>query len=519
MNPSALIYCRVSTAGQEADGTSLDTQEAACRAYAEQHGYAIGPVFREVYSGAEVFDRPELNRLRDAIRTGRYAAVIVYAIDRLTRAQGVTGYLLMEFERHGATLISVTDPLEETPAGRFILSAKEFAAEIEREKIAERSRRGKAALAAQGKLCHGSFSLYGYSIDPLTRCRVIYEPEAQVVRRIFRDAAAGVSRRAIARALTAEGVPLRAAGKITYREEAAKQNRSPCGAWAHQSVKGILANPSYKGVTSYLGQTLDATVTPALVSAGQWEAAQSRPGAGGPTGADATRNEQRPRLLRGLITCSRCGSRMRPDYKAGRNPRTGQTYPGHDYYRCSSAAMARGRCGAHSARADLVEHWVWAQIEALLRDPTRIAAEIERQRSAGPDVQAEEERAAAEQQIVALDRQQANLVDLAAQGDAMPLDVISAKLTTLSKQRAVCQSAAERATARIAQAEHSRQELVSLARYVERVARKLTRFGFEEKRLALEALGARVVADGKAWRLDCAVDLSQGVLATPWTRR
>ena len=40
-DPIAAIYGRVSTPGQEAEGISLDSQEAACRAYAAEHGYAV----------------------------------------------------------------------------------------------------------------------------------------------------------------------------------------------------------------------------------------------------------------------------------------------------------------------------------------------------------------------------------------------------------------------------------------------------------------------------------------------
>ena len=41
----AAIYVRVFTTAQSEEGTSLDTQETACRAHAAQLGYAIGPVF------------------------------------------------------------------------------------------------------------------------------------------------------------------------------------------------------------------------------------------------------------------------------------------------------------------------------------------------------------------------------------------------------------------------------------------------------------------------------------------
>ncbi len=69
---SALVYCRVSTQKQEEEGTSLDSQAAACIAHAEKLGYQIGRVTKEVYSGAELFDRPLLSRDRADIRAGMF---------------------------------------------------------------------------------------------------------------------------------------------------------------------------------------------------------------------------------------------------------------------------------------------------------------------------------------------------------------------------------------------------------------------------------------------------------------
>ena len=53
----ALVYCRVSTKGQE-DGTSLHTQAEACIKHAESLGYTVGKVTKEVFS--ELWDRPLL---------------------------------------------------------------------------------------------------------------------------------------------------------------------------------------------------------------------------------------------------------------------------------------------------------------------------------------------------------------------------------------------------------------------------------------------------------------------------
>src|SRR4029453_17613634 len=89
-SPAALkvaIYCRVSTVSQEEEGTSLDTQEARCRQYAIAKGYQIDEqhVYRETYSGAELWERPRLTLLRAALRQGAVQGIIAYAIDRLSR--------------------------------------------------------------------------------------------------------------------------------------------------------------------------------------------------------------------------------------------------------------------------------------------------------------------------------------------------------------------------------------------------------------------------------------------------
>ena len=47
----ALIYSRVSTDAQERDGTSLDTQERACREYAQAKGWVAAESIKDTASG------------------------------------------------------------------------------------------------------------------------------------------------------------------------------------------------------------------------------------------------------------------------------------------------------------------------------------------------------------------------------------------------------------------------------------------------------------------------------------
>src|SRR5262245_50545254 len=84
---TAAIYCRVSTTETEEEGTSLIKQEERGRRHADTQGYTIEEthVYREVYTGTELWERSQLTALRDTLRKGRVDVVIAYAIDRLSR--------------------------------------------------------------------------------------------------------------------------------------------------------------------------------------------------------------------------------------------------------------------------------------------------------------------------------------------------------------------------------------------------------------------------------------------------
>src|SRR3954469_19010910 len=135
------IYCRVSSAVQE-DGYSLSTQEAACRAWAAERGLTVASVAREVWSGGDRH-RPELDATLD--RLGPGDTLLCYALDRLSRSQVDTAILVDRIESAGASLALVTEDFEKSATGTFLRGAKAFAAELEREKIAERTGRGLRA--------------------------------------------------------------------------------------------------------------------------------------------------------------------------------------------------------------------------------------------------------------------------------------------------------------------------------------------------------------------------------------
>ena len=87
--------------------------------------------------------------------------ILSYAIDRLSRSQSHLAIIMDDAERHGCRVDFVSEKFEDTPVGRFILSAKSFAA-----KSSARNRRaqhqGHARGSNLGKLMPGCRPPYGY---------------------------------------------------------------------------------------------------------------------------------------------------------------------------------------------------------------------------------------------------------------------------------------------------------------------------------------------------------------------
>jgi site-specific DNA recombinase len=95
--------------------------------------------------------------------------------------------LFEEVQQADGRLEVVTEKFEDTAIGRFILAARAFMAEVEREKIAERTMRGKRERARHGRIPQAmGRGCYGYRYDERTGVRKIDEYQAEIIRRVFR---------------------------------------------------------------------------------------------------------------------------------------------------------------------------------------------------------------------------------------------------------------------------------------------------------------------------------------------
>jgi site-specific DNA recombinase len=81
-------------------------------------------------------ERPALKRLLANVEAGRIDAVIVYKVDRLSRSLLDFARLMALFEKHGVSLISVTQTFNSaTSMGRLTLNILLSFAEFERQII------------------------------------------------------------------------------------------------------------------------------------------------------------------------------------------------------------------------------------------------------------------------------------------------------------------------------------------------------------------------------------------------
>jgi DNA invertase Pin-like site-specific DNA recombinase len=166
------IYTRKSTEeGLEQDFNSLDAQREACAAFiqSQRHeGWTALPTQYDDggYSGGTL-ERPALQRLLNDIEAGRIDVVVVYKVDRLTRALSDFAKLVDVFDRLDVSFVSITQQFNTTTSmGRLTLNILLSFAQFERELIGERVRDKIAASKKKGMWMGGTVPL-GYDVrDP-----------------------------------------------------------------------------------------------------------------------------------------------------------------------------------------------------------------------------------------------------------------------------------------------------------------------------------------------------------------
>ncbi len=276
MSKETAIYVRVSTDEQADKGYSLPSQIEACQKFAEQEGFNVVALYQDDISGTKpISSRPEGGQLQREIELGHIKAVVVYQIDRLScdivdLLTSVRDWLRSGVEIYALDVGQVTSELD------IVLVIKGWQGSDERQKIRERTMRGRNAKARAGKAVGQGIAPYGYIYEKGEL--LVNELEAQAVRMIYdlyingSESGRIMGYPIIAKQLTETGIP------------------APRGAyWSMSAVYRILTVETYCGVLHYGRKMAKGGVlenrpvdehilikVPAIVSRETWELAQSK---------------------------------------------------------------------------------------------------------------------------------------------------------------------------------------------------------------------------------------------------
>lgn len=182
------VYTRKSTdEGLDQAFNSLDAQREACAAYiaSQVHeGWQLDPTLYDDggYSGGTM-ERPALKRLLADVESGQIQVIVIYKVDRLTRALSDFARIVEVLDRHGASFVSVTQAFNTTTSmGRLTLNVLLSFAQFEREVTGERIRDKIAASKKKGMWMGGPIPM-GYDLGD--RKLLINGDEAEIIRYIY----------------------------------------------------------------------------------------------------------------------------------------------------------------------------------------------------------------------------------------------------------------------------------------------------------------------------------------------
>lgn len=139
MKQRAILYTRVSSA-QQIENTSLESQEQLGIEYCKRNNIELVKVFVEKGESAKTAERTELKNSLEFCRKEKNIDIfLVYKFDRFSRNRDDHGMLKAILSRYGTQLISMTEKVDDTPAGRLLESMLSSIGQFDNEVRAERT--------------------------------------------------------------------------------------------------------------------------------------------------------------------------------------------------------------------------------------------------------------------------------------------------------------------------------------------------------------------------------------------
>ena len=309
MNNKVAIYVRVSTLDQAEEGYSIGEQIDKLEKYCEIMSWTVSEIYTDAgFTGSNI-DRPAMQQLIRDCKHNKFDTVLVYKLDRLSRSQKDTLYLIEDiFNVCNVGFMSLQEKFDTTTAfGKAMIGILSVFAQLEREQIKERMQLGKLGRARSGKSMAWINAAFGYANNRETGILEIAPLQATIVKEIYNDYMNGLSLSKLAKKLNNNG-------------HIGKEKN-----WNQTAVKKVLSNPVYCGKITYNDNVFDGLHEPIITedffNAIQIELEKRQ------KQVLKSINQSRPfsakYMLAGTLKCGYCGS---PFENVLRMPKKGETY-------------------------------------------------------------------------------------------------------------------------------------------------------------------------------------------------
>ena len=411
------IYIRVSTQEQAQEGYSIEIQSERLTSYCKAKDWAIYDVYTDPgFSGSNT-QRPALQKLFADIDAGRIDCVLVYKLDRLSRSQKDTLYMIEDvFLAHNVDFVSMQENFDTSSSfGRAMIGILSVFAQLEREQIKERMAMGRIGRAKAGFFHGGGYRPFGYDYEDSQL--TINPAEAIIVRDVY--------------AMFLAGTPMTRIEEIVHEKYGRHTH--------HTMIRSILSTPIYIGLVSWAGKTYTGQHEP-IIDKETYQRAQLLLNDRARIAASKPKPFRATHLLSGLLVCGNCGAL----YFARKN------YLGHgskkrprSYYQCYSRAKSSKErtidpnCKNPTYPVDTLDTQVLDELERLVNDNTYFQSIVAKSKKK-KDNRLEDDRLGIMQRIDELDQQISRVIDLYQLG-SIGIDAIGQRTQKLQEEKAALQ--------------------------------------------------------------------------------
>lgn len=357
---SACAYIRVSTDKQEE--LSPDAQKRLLIDFAKKNNMSL--LASDIYldngiSGKKADKRPEFMKMIGMAKSKEHPfdVILVWKFSRFARNQEESIVYKSLLKKNHVEVVSVSEPLVDGPFGTLIERIIEWMDEYYSIRLSGEVLRGMTEKALRGG--YQSSLPLGYKMNKDTGIPYLYEEEAVIVRKIYKDYITGYSYLEIARQLNTLGY---------------KTKRG--AAFEGRTIEYILSNPFYYGAVRWNRQKHDDHTIKsisnwiiaegkheALINKESWDEVQylmalrSRPYRARAAG-------YMKHWLGGIVKCSSCGASLMSGLNA-------------THYQCGN--YNKGKCShSHFIRTTAIEQAIYEAFECVLEGSVELHYELKK---------------------------------------------------------------------------------------------------------------------------------------------